>query len=246
MAKRRKKKVRSPEFPQSRFHQAAGTHPAAFSCCGFETTQFLLFKGSNAGLIITPGAGPIAYNRLALTVAGDAPERDPASYAIYGSTTALATSGNIPISGLTLIQQGTLALTGVRNNGTTVAGPALVQFNNPTDYASYLVVSPTVKNVPASSITQIAEVKLSQGPATVPNQVAVGKARGGQLTNGFWFSGTIRQSGDAEGNNWPAGESPDHALDGSTGSKYLHFQKTNAALAVQPEAGPAVINRLLR
>lgn len=211
---------------------------------GDANTKFLIFQGSNAGLIITPPAGPATYNRLALTTANDAPERDPASYKIYGSTTALPTSGNIAISSLTLIQEGTLALTDVRNNGTTVAGPGIVQFNNTTPYASYLVVFPRVKDTPASNttLTQIAEVKLSQG-LTVPHQVAVGKVLGGRLSGSTWSNGSIRQSGDADGNNWPAGESPDNALDGSTATKYLHVQKPSA-LGIQPEGGSAVINSL--
>ena len=207
---------------------------------GNAATKFLLFKGSNAGLIITPPSAAI-YNRLALTTAGDAPERDPASYKIYGSTTALPTSGNIPIGSLTLIQQGTLALTDVRNNGTTAAGPSIVQFSNTTAYASYVVVFPTVKNNFGNNLTQIAEVKLSQG-ATVPDQVIVGKAVGGKLVGGSWSNGSIRQSGNAEGNNWPAAQSPDYALDGDATTKYLHFQGPNAALGIRPETSPAVIN----
>jgi Cadherin-like domain len=213
---------------------------------GNPATKFLLFKNNNAGLIITPPSAA-TYNRLALTTANDGPERDPASYIIYGSTSALPTSGTtlISLSGLTLIQQGTLALTNVRNNGTTVAGQGIVQFNNTTAYRSYVVVFPAVKNNPATLLTQIAEVKLSQG-VTVPNQVAVGKAAGGKLAADFgsisWQSGTIRQSGDAAGNNWYPAESPDHALDGVASTTYLHFQGLGAALGVQPEAGPAVIN----
>lgn len=97
---------------------------------GNASTKFLIFKGSNAGLIITPPS-PATYNRLALTTANDAPERDPASYKIYGSSTALPISGTIPISGLTLIQEGSLALTNARG-----VGPAIVQFTNATAYAS--------------------------------------------------------------------------------------------------------------
>lgn len=208
---------------------------------GDANTKFLLFKGENAGLIITPPEGPATYNRLALTTANDGPERDPASYKIYGSTTALPTSGNFLTSGLTLIQEGELALTNVRNNGTTVAGPAITQFNNTTAYASYLVVFPTVKSSP--NLTQIAEVKLSQG-LTVPHQVAVGRAFGGRWNGDYPEQGSIRQSGDTAHNNWPAGESPDHALDGDTSTKYLHFSGPDAALAIRPEGGASVINSM--
>jgi hypothetical protein len=84
-------------------------------------------------------------------------------------------------------------------------------------------------------------VKLSQG-VTVPNQVAVGKARGGQLVGSTFTLGSIGSANP--GNNWSAGQSPDYALDGSTSSKYLLFQNIGAGLIVAPEAGPTIINSL--
>ena len=84
----------------------------------------------------------------ALEEPGKAPERDPASYIIYGSATALPTTGSIPMAGLTQIASGTLALSAARS-----AGPAIVQFNNTTPYASYLVVFPTVKSTTNNNIT---------------------------------------------------------------------------------------------
>jgi Cadherin-like domain/Cadherin-like beta sandwich domain len=204
-------------------------------------TKFLIFQSNNAGLVLRPANATIAYNRLSLTTANDGPERDPASFRLYGLATAPATtSGNQIQGGRTVIASGTLNLPGARK-----AGPTVVQFDNTTAYAAYLLIFDSVKNSTITNLTQIAEVKLSQG-VTVPNQVAVGAAHGGTLSSTAgtlsFLPGTIRQSGDPEGNNWPAAESPDHAVDGDATTKYLHFTGPNAALGIQPRGGPAVIN----
>ena len=198
---------------------------------GDVNTKFLIFQSNGAGLVLTPSNATVAYNRLALTTAGDAPERDPASYVILGSTTALPTSGTIATNTLALIQQGTLALHTDRG-----VGPHVVQFANSTAYASYLVVFPTVRSTAGNNLTQIAEVQLSQG-VSVPNQVMMGKARGGRLVVSSFNLGLAVT-------DWPAGESPDHALDGGASSKFLFNQNNGAGFIVAPEAGSTVINSL--
>ncbi|MBS0659986.1 MAG: choice-of-anchor D domain-containing protein [Verrucomicrobia bacterium] len=121
-------------------------------------TKFLLFKTSNSAFGFTPLA-PTVLNSLRLTTAEDAVERDPASYQIYGSATALPTSAgaSVALSGLTLLASGSLSLPAARNDSSTV-----VTFPNANAYASYLVVFPTVKNAPgAANSTQISEVDLA-------------------------------------------------------------------------------------
>src|SRR5678816_2122627 len=62
---------------------------------------------------------------------------------------------------------------------------------------------------------------------------------GGQLdtgTNQF----NVGIAGTAGGvNNWPAAESPDHAIDGF-GQKYLNFAKTNTGFIVTPVGGQSL------
>ncbi len=203
---------------------------------GNPATKFLNFQNQGAGLLLTPADSSIAYNRLALTTANDAIERDPASYRIYGSATALPASGSFSVGGLTLIQEGTLALHTDRG-----IGPHVVQFSNATAYASYLVVFPTVRSTSGNNLTQIAEVQLSRG-LSVPYQVPVGKARGGQLVGNSFNLGAI--GAVYPGTNWSAGQSPDAAINGGVSDKYLLFRNTGTGLIVAPEAGPAVINSL--
>ena len=205
---------------------------------GDVNTKFLLFQGGNAGLILSPANASLAYNRLALTTANDAPERDPASYIIFGSTNALTTSSgaNIPTNSLKVIASGTLTLPAAR-----ITGPTVVQFSNTTAYASYVVVFPTVKNVPASTLMQIAEVKLSQG-MNAPNAIAMSTARGGQLVLGTFTFGTVGTANP--GNNWPTAQSPDNALDGDVFANFLLFQNTGMGLIASPAGGASVVNRL--
>ena len=201
-------------------------------------SKYLLFRNANAGLILKPSNASVVFNRLSLSTANDSPERDPASYIIYGSASALGGGAgtNIPISGLTQIASGTLALPDARSTG-----PTLVQFANSTAYASYVVVFPTVKNAAITPITQVSEVRLSQG-MNAPCAVAMDHARGGQLVGGTFTFGSIGNSNPAT--NWNASESPDQVLDGDVANKYLIFRSTGAGLLASPQAGPAAVNKL--
>ena len=201
-------------------------------------SKFLIYRNNNAGLIFSPTNANVVFNRLSLSTANDATERDPASYVIYGSTTALsgAAGTNISLTGLTVLASGTITLP---DNRTT--GPTVVQFANSTAYASYIVAFPTVRSTTSNNITQISEVQLSQG-INPPFAVAMAGARGGQLSSGTFTFGSIGSSNP--GTNWNANESPDQALDGSVGSKYLIFRSTGAGLIASAQAGQARVNNL--
>jgi hypothetical protein len=180
----------------------------------------------------------VVFNRLQLFTADDAPERDPASYILYGSASALGGSAgaNIPISGLTKIAEGTVTLRDARK-----AGPTMIQFANSSAYTSYVVVFPTVRNPATSTLTQISEVQLAQG-IDPPFAVAMEHARGGQLVGSTFSFGTIGNNNP--GTNWLAGESPDHALDGNINTKFAIFRSGGGALISSPQAGPAVVSSL--
>ncbi len=123
---------------------------------GSVDTKYLLFRSTGAGLIASPQAGPARVNRLSFWTANDFAERDPLTYQVYGFATAVtARSGtlNVATNG-TLLGSGTLTLPATRNSG-----PQTVTFDNSTVYASYLVVFPTVKNSPSTTIMQISEVQ---------------------------------------------------------------------------------------
>jgi hypothetical protein len=201
-------------------------------------SKFLHFRNNNAGVILRPTNSSVVFNRLALFTANDAPERDPASYVIYGSAEALGGSSgtNIQLSSLTKIAEGTVTMLSNRN-----AGPTMIQFANSTAYTSYVVVFPTVRTPASTTLTQISEIQLQQG-ANPPGVVPMSDARGGQLVAASFSFGTIGNSNP--GTNWLAGESPDRALDGNVNTKFAMFRSTGAGLISSPQAAPAVVNSL--
>jgi alpha-tubulin suppressor-like RCC1 family protein len=195
-------------------------------------SKFLTFRNNNAGVILKPTNSNLVFNRLSLWTANDSPDRDPASYIIYGSTSNLTGSAgtNIPISSLTAIASGNVTLQNARRTG-----PTVIQFANSVAYTSYVVVFPTVRNS-SEPLTQISEIQLSQG-TNPPLAVAMADARGGQLQEDVFAFGAI-------GTHWPDFESPDHAIDGNVDTKFLITRSTNAGLLASPQAGAARVNTL--
>jgi hypothetical protein len=201
-------------------------------------TKFLTYRNSNAGVILKPTNSSVVFNRLSLSTANDASERDPASFILYGSSSNLTgnASTNIPISSLTQIASGNVTMLDTRN-----AGPTVIQFANSVAYTSYVVVFPTVRSTAGNNLMQISEIQLSQG-ATPPLAVAMADARGGQLSGSNFSFGSIGNSNP--GTNWLAGESPDHAMDGNAGTKFAIFRSSGAGLLASPQAGTAPVNTL--
>jgi hypothetical protein len=120
--------------------------------------KFLHFLDLNSGFIVTPGVGATTVTGLALYNANDAPERDPASYRLEGSTAGAD-------GPWTLISQGPLALPDGRNEAgdTPLTGGSVgqvVTFANTHAYVSYRLIFPTVKDFAAANSMQIAEVEL--------------------------------------------------------------------------------------
>uniref|UniRef100_UPI0029C89011 beta strand repeat-containing protein n=1 Tax=Mycobacterium sp. RTGN5 TaxID=3016522 RepID=UPI0029C89011 len=121
---------------------------------GSAATKYLNFAGAGSGVAIDLGAGnDRAVNGLGLTTAVDAPERDPASYALYGGSSDGTT--------FTLISSGVLAPPATRQ-----AAYPDVSFVNDTAYRYYRLVFPTLR---AGAVpVQVAEIRLAYtGPAVV-------------------------------------------------------------------------------
>ena len=82
--------------------------------------KYLNFAELNTGFIVTPtlgaGFGTIATG-ITLWTANDAEGRDPASYALFGTDTAITGSGPFALSDFTLISSGLLALPTTRQPG---------------------------------------------------------------------------------------------------------------------------------
>jgi hypothetical protein len=116
----------------------------------------LNFLDLDSGFVVTP-LGSSVVNGISFWTANDAPERDPASYRLEGSTAG-------PDGPWTTISEGTLNLPAARNaggNALLVGGNVqVVRFTNTTAYTSYRVVFPTLKDAATANSMQIAEVDL--------------------------------------------------------------------------------------
>jgi hypothetical protein len=133
-------------------------------------TKYLNFGEERSGLIITNVEGAATVATMRLTTAGDAPERDPASFELWGTTdlvTSLDNTDGLNDENWVLITAGTLALPALRNDATT-----LVPINATVAYDSFKLVFPTVKDAAGANSMQIADVQFYAVPE--PSTIALG------------------------------------------------------------------------
>jgi hypothetical protein len=120
-------------------------------------TKYLNFGEDRSGLIITNVEGAAKVVRMRLTTAGDAPERDPASFELWGTNNLIASQDNtdgLNDENWSLITTGALTLPAARLDATT-----LVPINATVAYKSFKLVFPTVKNSATANSMQIADVQ---------------------------------------------------------------------------------------
>lgn len=109
------------------------------------TTKYLNFDKLNTGFTVEPQIGLTIVNGLTITSSDDAPERDPASFILFGV---------YDFTNLTQITSGTLpAFTGRRHKQT-------ILFENETPYLGYKLIFPTLSNAATAVAMQVAEVEL--------------------------------------------------------------------------------------
>lgn len=131
-------------------------------------TKYLNFGETNTGYIVTPtGAAPTIATGIAFVTGNDHPDRDPATYSLFGSNSVVLTSipaaGQIfSLSDFTLISSGTLSLPGVPGNNTDQRGVAAsTSFANTVPYVTYLLYFPTVKDAVLANSMQVAEAAIT-------------------------------------------------------------------------------------
>lgn len=124
---------------------------------GESGTKHVNFHTTDTAFIFSGSVARVA-SRMQISVPNDAPERDPASYRLYGTNVAIPalTSGNtMAVSTFTLISSGNLTLPDARFQR------QMIPIANTVAYTSYLLVFPTIKNGQfAGNAMQLAEVQL--------------------------------------------------------------------------------------
>jgi hypothetical protein len=185
-------------------------------------SKYLNTAGSWSGFITSPG-GSTTIQSFRLATANDAVTRDPTSYELWGTNSAIASADHSTGLGepWSFISGGPLSLPATRN----FFAPA-VSFTNAAAYTSYKFYFPTVNG---SNLMQIADVSFYDG------------------TNG---TGTdILDAGDfiiaidaGYQSNAPANEGANRVLDLANDSKYLNFGENNSGFIVTPTYGSTIVN----
>lgn len=217
-------------------------------------TKYLNFGKLNTGLMITPALGPSIIQSMVLTTANDHAERDPSSWAIYGTNEAIdllapgVDNGDSLIANWQLIAQGNVALPAAR----LTAGPVL-SFANTTSYSNYRILFPTVNNAATANSMQVANIDLysSNDGAGTPIQTPVDTVAAFQLpapdsrynaneAPKYALDGTGVNLSYPSQSNSPGNEGPPNTVDG-TDAKYLNFGAVNSGFIVTPASGAAQV-----
>ncbi len=139
-------------------------------------TKYLNFNGAGSGFIVTPSIGPSFATGISLTAANDSADRDPTSYAIYGSNdTTDAIGSSADLASFKQISTGTVS--GFSSRFSTQD----ISFATTGAYSQYEILFPTNGG---AGIFQIADAELI-GSAPEPSQMAtlslIGLGLGGLL-----------------------------------------------------------------
>ena len=215
-------------------YPATENPPKAIDAIGnVNTNKYLNFGIGGTGFIVQPGASTV--QGFQITTAGDAAQRDPASYVLLGTNDPIVSADNS--NGLggenwTVISQGALTGASELPAARNTPGP-VVNFANGTSFSAYKMYFPTIKGMtnpaggPATSM-QVAEVQFF-GPGATP---VLGPANDIRAVDHPGSDST-----------YPLTERPLEAIDGITtsASKYLNFAREGTGLIVTPSRGPSIV-----
>lgn len=141
--------------------------------------KYLNFGKENTGVAVTPSGGGIPTS-ITVWAANDAEERDPASFALYGTNhPAMGDPGDL-IGDLVFLAGGDLLLPVDRTlGGDEPLGDfsSTMDFDSADAYETYVVVFPTLKDSVAANSMQIADIQLHEATGAgifTPNDMIVG------------------------------------------------------------------------
>ena len=214
---------------------------AAFD--GNNGSKWLSFGRAFTGLIVTPATAGTVVQSMSFTTGGDAPERDPVAYELYGTNGAVTSvnNGDGLAETWTLISKGATGIAPSSSPATARGTTApTVAFANSTAYTSYKVVFPTLRSANANVFDP---VTLANG--ATPNSVQLGELRMFDSASANIFA-TLPASVvaiDQTDSFYPAGERPVEAIDGSKagGSKHLNFGREGSGIIVTPTTGSTIV-----
>jgi len=141
-------------------------HEGSANVIDMGLSKYLNFGKENSGFIVTPAFGSSIVDSFQITTANDSEERDPTSWALYGTNEAIVSTDDSlgDAENWVMIDSGLVALPSERDT----LGP-LVAISNSTLYTSYKMLFPTLKDADLANSMQIAEIQFYgvPEPATV-------------------------------------------------------------------------------
>ena len=203
------------------------------------------FSGGRAfsGLIVTPATAGTVVKSLSFTTGNDSPDRDPISYQLFGTNSAITSALNS--DGLaepwSLISSGSTGIAGPLSpaTGRNAAG-SLVSITNNAAFNSYKVVFTALRKAGAGVFDP---VTLANG--STPNGIQLSEVRMFDSANANIFATppTTVVAIDQTDSFTPVGERAVEAIDGSklAASKYLNFGREGAGLIITPALGSTTI-----
>ncbi|WP_442483145.1 PEP-CTERM sorting domain-containing protein [Aeoliella sp. SH292] len=148
---------------------------------GSPNTKLLNFGWKNTGFIVTPDAGATSISGFRITTANDADGRDPTSWQLYGTNSAITSEDNSrgDTESWTLIQSGDMNLPFERGKLSDVIPVS----NSAGAFTSYKMVFPTTRTTDGGlngNSSQIADIEFFQGalPTTDPITLRVNPQTG--------------------------------------------------------------------
>ncbi len=195
---------------------------------GLTTTKYLNFGREGSGMIITPGAS--VAQSFVLTTGGDAAERDPLAYQLFGTNDPI-TSGAFSAGtaeNWTPISSGATGL--LTDPGRTALGQFVNFPSNATSYSSYKLQFGQLRTSANGNSMQVTELQMFSGAGGSGSPIL---APANPVVPTDFLSGDSR---------YPWNETPAALIDGdkSAGSKYLNFGRLNSGVIVTPSAGPTI------
>ena len=190
------------------------------------TTKYLNFGKTGSGFIVTPLSGSSTVQSFQLNTANDAEARDPASFELYGTNSAISSADNSDGNSepWTLISAGDLFLPSAR-----VSAGSVISFANVSAYTSYKMLFPTVKDAINANSMQLGDAAFFESnDGSGPNVLSPGDAVIAVdnilslESEHFSFQGA------------------DKVIDGTT-DKYLNFGEENSGFIVEPGVGASIV-----
>ncbi|HEX2747726.1 MAG TPA: hypothetical protein VHM91_06995 [Verrucomicrobiales bacterium] len=157
-----------------------GAETPAMAIDNLTGTKYLNFAETNTGYVCSPSPGVSNVTGIRFTTGNDSAERDPASYALYGTNAGAAGSAaSLVFSNYTLISSGALSLPGDFTIDDQRGVTSSISFTNAAgNFSTYMLIFPTVKDGASANSMQIAEAVLTGTVVPEPSGAALGLAGG--------------------------------------------------------------------